>query len=202
MTNENVKPEDADSLFTQAETAYSQGNAEAARAFLFAAAGKVKELSDFAGKPEWLHKLGTAAYMAADHETARELLEKALEYREQIQPETLGHAMTLLNLGAVAWKQDRSSDAFAYFDQCLEIQQKLSVPLKDIDRTYLLLVTLLHEMGPEFEEKYQTYRIRSGEVRMRLYRENLDKGILTPDMIESANRLHKMDEGKTGMNEN
>jgi tetratricopeptide (TPR) repeat protein len=203
MTNENAKTEDVDSLFTQAEQAYGQGNTDEARAFLSTAAQAVKEHGELPKAPGWLHKLGTTAYMAADYQTARELLEMALEYREQVHPETFAHAMTLLNLGAVAWKQDRRSAAFEYFDRCLEIQQKISAPLKEIDRTYLLLVTLLHEMGPEFEEKYKAYRIRSGEVRLRLYQENLDKGILTPDMIESANRFHKMKEqGEAGMSEN
>ena len=203
MTNEsNTKP-NIDSLFSQAEQAYGQGNTDEARAFLSTAAQAVKEHGAVPEVPGRLHKLGTMAYMAADYQTARELLELALESREQVQPETLEHAMTLLNLGAVAWKHDRRSAAFEYFDRCLEIQQKISVPLKDLDRTYLLLVTLLHEMGPEFEEKHKAYRIRSGEVRMRLYQENLDKGILTPDMIESANRFHKMKEqGETGASEN
>jgi len=204
MTHEsNLKPEDLDSLFTQAEQAYSDGNTDEARSLLSTAARTVKEHCALPDVPGWLHKLGTRAYMAADYQTARELLEMALEFWAQVHPETPGHAMTLMNLGAVAWKEERRSAAFEYFDRCLEIQQKNSAPLKDIDRIYLLLVTLLAEMGPEFEEKHNAYKMRSGELRLRLYQENLDKGILTPDMIESANRFHKMKkQGEAGVSEN
>ena len=184
------------SLQSAGRLSYERGNPDEARSFLSAAAQAVREYREPTEVDGWLHSLGTMAYMAADYVTARDLLELALEYREQVHPQTPEHAMTLMNLGAVAWKEERRSAAFEYFDRCLQIQEKNSAPLKDIDRIYLLLVTLLAEMGPEFAEKHNAYKMRSGELRMRLFQENFDKGVVTGDMIEAATRWRQSQDDK------
>jgi tetratricopeptide (TPR) repeat protein len=155
-------------LQTAGSLCYDYGTVDDARAYLSAASRVAREVCEASEVPDFLHKLAAIAYTGGDYGLARELLEMALKVKEQVHPETLGHAMILRNLGALASIENRKTAALEYLEHCLEIQQKNSASLDEIDKTYVSLLNLLSEMGPEFEDEYDDYRFRRGELRMQM----------------------------------